>query len=195
MPCLQPSRLASIFGCTCPTLCARPLHTCTPYDPCCSMPYRTTAAFRLEVNLKALLSSTCLPPRHLFECLCERDHLRLWPWLRGAQTRALQLFLKNTSTVAQVRGLLDVIVVRLEASKRCGCFCSFVFSMRIYASLQAHDMDMVGFDCAARLSVSASHCIRWFAGLAILPVLTRQATHVTSVPQVWNCMVHSGKAH
>lgn len=88
---------------------------------------------RLQVNLRSLLSTSNLTARQLFECLCERDRARLWPWLREAQTEALQRYLQSGPPVLDVRHLFDSVLARVIILRRCAArtwTCCQTMSMR-----------------------------------------------------------------
>ena len=74
---------------------------------------------RLHVNLKQVLTESALEPHALFECLCERDRVRLWPWLRDAQVATLQELLLSRPTLQRARLAFDSVTARHRALTRC----------------------------------------------------------------------------
>lgn len=77
---------------------------------------------RLQVNLKQLLNESTLEPADLFECLCERDRVRLWPWLHTAQLAALQELLLSRPQLPKARLAFDSVTRRHKALARCARF-------------------------------------------------------------------------
>jgi hypothetical protein len=74
---------------------------------------------RLQLNLKDVLARSQLEPRRHFFCLCERDRVRLWPWLHGAQVEALRAYLRARPPLPQARRVLDGVAARCESLARC----------------------------------------------------------------------------
>ena len=71
--------------------------------------------FRLQVNLKQVLAQSELPAGRHFECLCERDRVRLWPWLRDRQVECLTRCLQERPPFDIARHVLDSCTNRFAA--------------------------------------------------------------------------------
>ena len=120
-------------------------------------------ARRLQVNLRLLLSSSNLTARQLFECLCERDRARLWPWLGDAQTEVLQKYLQSKPPVLEARQLLDSVLTRVSTLRRC--------ASRHAPSCRAHVRQM-RLDCKIVLTRGTSARVVLVGACSLVSTLT-----------------------
>jgi hypothetical protein len=80
--------------------------------PCHVIDLESRTHFKMAVNLKLVLGNSYLDALQLFRCLCERDRVRLWPWLRKMQIAALQQYCMGMPPLLEVRRLFDEMLAR-----------------------------------------------------------------------------------